>query len=181
MLERFITSAVAAPRKARDREPGEDQDQEPGIAAGDRKQREHGAEGGDDRHHRQRVGAHIGEAQRDHQHRAEGRRLRRAEQRRRGQRIAQQPLQRRTRQPENSADRECQDGARQADLAHDHLRHIAAAAEQRLDHRKRRQPHRPDAERDQQQQDHEREQRRGGAPPAPRRDLGRQGKILHAH
>ncbi|WP_229192941.1 hypothetical protein, partial [Bradyrhizobium brasilense] len=24
-------------------------------------------------------------------------------------------------------------------------------------------------------------QRRRGAPPAPRRDLGRQGKILHAH
>ncbi len=162
-------------------EPREDQDQQPGIAAGDREQREHRAEGGDDRHHRQRVGAHIGQAQRDHQHRAERRRLRRAEQRRRSQRVAQQALQRRAGQPEHAADRERQDGARQADLAHDHLRHVAAAAKQRLDHRKQRQPHRTDAERDHQQQRHEREQRHGGAPPAPRRDLGRQGKILHAH
>jgi hypothetical protein len=105
-----------------------------------------------DRHHRQRIGAHIGKPQRDHQHRAEGGRLRRAEQRRRSQRVAQQALQRRAGQSQDRADRQRQDGARQADFANDHLRYVAAAAEQGVNDRKRRQPHRPDAERDQHQQ-----------------------------
>ena len=80
-------------RKARDRKPRQNQNQQPGIAAGDRQQHEHRGERRGDRRDRKRVGSHIGKPERDHQHRAERRRLRRAEQRRRGQRIAQQPLQ----------------------------------------------------------------------------------------
>ena len=147
-------------RKARDRKARQNQNQQPGIAARDREQREHRGEGRHDRRDRQRVGAHIGKAERDHQHRAEGRRLRRAEQRGRGQRIAQQALQRRAGQPEDRADRKPQNRARQADFAHDHLLHVAAAAEQRIDHGQRRQPHRPDPERDQHQQHDEDDKRR---------------------
>jgi hypothetical protein len=78
--------------------------------------------------------------------------LRRAEQRGRGERVAQQTLQRRAGKAENRADRKAENHPRQANLAHDHLRDIAAAAEQRLRHLPWRHPHRTDAERDQRQQ-----------------------------
>ena len=54
----------------------------------------------------------------DHEHGPEGRRLRRAEHRRVGERIAQQALQPRAREAEDPADHESQQGARQADLPH---------------------------------------------------------------
>ena len=139
-------------RQARDRQSRQDQQQQPGIAPGHRQQHEHRRERRDDRRHRQRVGAHIGKPERDHQHRAEGGGLRRTEQRRRRQRISQQPLQRRAGQSEDQPDRQSEDRARQPDLLHDDLLHLAAAAEQRLDHRQRRQSHRSGAERDQREQ-----------------------------
>ena len=153
-------------RKARYRKPGQDQDQQSGVAAGDREQHEYRSECGEDRRDRQRIGSHIGKAERDHQHRAERRRLRRAEQRGRRQRIAQQPLQGRAGQPENGADRKSQDRARQPDFLHDHLLHVAAAAEQGIDHGKRRQPYRADPEREQRQQHHQDDKRghHAGAP-----------------
>jgi hypothetical protein len=83
--------------------------------------------------------------------------------------------------PENGADRQRQQRARQADFAHDHLRHFAAAAEQRFAYRKRRQPHRPDAERDQRQQYNEGGKRRGRADPPARGILVGHGNSLNTH
>ena len=54
----------------------------------------------------------------DHEHGPESRRLRRAEDRRVGERIAQQALQRRARKAEHPADHESQQRARQADFPH---------------------------------------------------------------
>ena len=134
LLERFITSAVAAPARLEIASPARIRINNAGVAAGDREQHEHRGKGKDDRRDRQRIGSHVGEAERDHQHRAEGGRLRRAEQLGRGQRIAQQPLQRRAGQSQDRADRKGENLPRQADLPHDHLRHVAAAAEQGIDH-----------------------------------------------
>ncbi len=59
--------------------------------------------------------------------RAEGGRLRRAEQRGRGERIAQQPLQGGAGKPEHRADREAEHRARQPDLLHDDAVRLGAA------------------------------------------------------
>ena len=107
--------------------------------------------------------------------------MRRAEQRRRRQGIAQQALQCRAGQSENSSNRKSQDRARQANLAHDHLLHVAAAAEQGIDHGNRRQPHRSDSEGNQRQQHNEDNQpgQHAGAP--ARRDVSRHHDVLNAH
>ena len=107
--------------------------------------------------------------------------MRRAEQRGRGQRIAQQPLQRRAGQAENGADRKPQNYPRQPDFAHDHLLHVAAAAEQGIDHGHRRQPHRSYPERCQREQ-HDKQNKRGHDARAPvRRDVSRHHDVLNAH
>ena len=158
--DRFITSAVAAPARLDIASPARIRINSLALRPAIGQQREHRGECRHDRRDRKRIGARIGKAERDHQHRAEGGRLRRPEQRGRGQRIAQQPLQGRAGQPENRADRDAQNGPRQPDFPHDHLLHVAAAAEQGIDHRQRRQPHRPDSERDQRQQHDKHRQRR---------------------
>ena len=155
--------------------------QQSGVAARNRKQHEHRGEGRHDCRNRKRVGSRIGKTKCDHQHRAECRRLRRTEQRRRRQRIAQQPLQCRSGQPENRTDREPQDSAGQPDFAHDHLLHIAAAAEQRVDHGQRRQPYRPDPERHQRQQHHEHNKSSHHACAPARSNVSRHGDALNAH
>ncbi len=107
--------------------------------------------------------------------------MRRAEQRRRRQWVAQQPLQRRAGEAENGTNRASQDGARQPDFADDHLLHVATAAKQGIDHRQRRQPYRPDPKREQRQQHdkHNESAHHSGAP--ARRDISRHRDVLGIH
>jgi hypothetical protein len=107
--------------------------------------------------------------------------LRRPEQRRRSQWIAQQALQRRAGQAENGADRKCKYRAWQADFPHDYLRNIAALPEQRLDHGERRQRHRADPKRYQKQQHHEQDEAGHHAGTPLRRDVSRRHDARHAH
>ena len=113
---------MAAPAKLASARPGQQRHRQAGAAAGDRDQsadRDQRAEDAGDRHReRGRAGKPIG----DHERGADRSRLRRAEQRRLGQRIAQQALQRGAGKPERRADQERQQRARQPDVAHDDRR-----------------------------------------------------------
>ncbi len=95
---------------------------------------------------RQRPGERPGEAERDDQHRAEGGRRGRPEERGRRQRIAQQPLQGGAGEAERAADHQRQQGARQADFEHDDARRLAAPAHRHVAQRVERQDDRPDGQ-----------------------------------
>jgi hypothetical protein len=107
--------------------------------------------------------------------------VRRAEQRRRGQRIAQQPLQRRSGKAENSADCKSEQGAWQADFADDHLLDIAAAAKQRLEHGQRREADRTGPERNQQQGSDDAGKRRYRDGTTTRGGVKRSIEVVNAH
>ena len=149
---RFIASAVAAPARLEIARPGEDQQQQAGVAPAttssrntDVKAEAIAASGRTNERTSARPSEMTSTAPK-----AAG--LRRPEQRRRGERIAQQALQRGARQTEDRADRDAEDRPRQADLLDDDALLFGAAAEQRLHDDQRRQPDRADGEREHDQQ-----------------------------
>ena len=104
--ERFITSAVAAPARLEIARPERMSNSRPALRPAIPSSTNTDTNAIDDAGDRQCVGAHVGPTERDHQHRAEGCRLRRSEQGGRRQRIAQQALQCCAGQTEDGADRQ---------------------------------------------------------------------------
>ena len=129
MGDRLSASAVSAPAKAVDRHAGEDQRHRPGAAAGERveqQRRDHRAGDAAERH---REGEGAGEAGIEDDDRAQRRAAGDADDAGVGERIAQQPLQRRAGEAEAEADHRAERGARQADLLEHHRRHARPAGE----------------------------------------------------
>ena len=93
--ERLMASDVPGSREAADREPRQHQHHDGGAAPRHRHHEGDGEERAGDGRERQGPGQGADEAEIEHEHGPEGRRLRRAEHRRVGERIAQQALQRR--------------------------------------------------------------------------------------
>jgi hypothetical protein len=154
--------------ETRNGETGEDQDEEAGARAGDEDQEGDRDERPGNRRERQGEGKRIDEAERDDGHRPEGRRGRCAEERWGSKRIAEQALQRCPGQAERRADHQRQQGPRQADLADDDRRRLAAGSGQPPQHLLGREQDRPHGQRCQEEARHQEEKAgKQGRVPSP--------------